>query len=80
MTPRESCLWCKEPISICECGSGLVDPKYHYHISPMDEIIKELRSVLCDPSGHCCVLGSAEDRSIVDNCLKRLEQLDDTTR
>lgn len=36
--------------------------------------IEQLKSVLCDPSGKCCIAGSDEDRAIVDNALSALAQ------
>jgi hypothetical protein len=34
--------------------------------------IEQLKSVLCDPDGKCCILGSEEDRAIVDRALQAL--------
>ena len=34
--------------------------------------IEQLESVLCDPTGKCCITGSDEDRAIVDRALKEL--------
>jgi len=36
--------------------------------------IDQLKSVLCDPSGKCCIAGSDEDRAIVDRALQALAQ------
>ena len=36
--------------------------------------IDQLKSVLCDPSGKCCITGSVEDRAIVDRALQALAQ------
>lgn len=36
--------------------------------------IEQLKSVLCDPSGKCCIKGTDEDRAIVDRALQALEQ------
>ncbi len=32
----------------------------------------QLKSVLCDPEGKCCIAGSDEDRAIVDRALEAL--------
>ena len=37
-------------------------------MSPIDQ----LKAVLCDPSGKCCITGSDEDRAIVDRALQAL--------
>ena len=34
--------------------------------------IEQLKSVLCDPEGKCCIRGSDEDRAIVDRALQAL--------
>lgn len=34
--------------------------------------IEQLKSVLCDPEGKCCIVGSEEDRAIVDRALQAL--------
>jgi hypothetical protein len=34
--------------------------------------LEKLQSVLCDPSGKCCIRGSDEDRKIVDDALAQL--------
>lgn len=34
--------------------------------------IEQLKSVLCDPEGRCCITGSDEDRAIVDRALEAL--------
>jgi hypothetical protein len=34
--------------------------------------IEQLKSVLCDPEGKCCIQGSEEDRAIVDRALQAL--------
>jgi len=39
-------------------------------MSPIDQ----LRAVLCDPSGKCCIDGSDEDRAIIDRALQALAQ------
>jgi hypothetical protein len=36
--------------------------------------IDQLKSVLCDPAGKCCITGSDEDRAIVDRALQALIQ------
>jgi hypothetical protein len=36
--------------------------------------IEQLKSVLCDPTGKCCIKGSEEDRAIVDRALEALTQ------
>ena len=36
--------------------------------------IDQLKAVLCDPSGKCCITGSDEDRAIVDRALQALAQ------
>ena len=38
--------------------------------------IKQLKAVLCDPTGKCCIDGSDEDRAIVDKALQALAQLE----
>ena len=38
--------------------------------------IEQLKSVLCDPTGKCCIKGSEEDRAIVDRALQALAQPD----
>ena len=37
-------------------------------------VIDQLKAVLCDPEGKCCVAGSDEDRAIVDRALEALAQ------
>jgi hypothetical protein len=37
-------------------------------MNPLDQ----LKAVLCDPSGKCCIDGSDEDRAIVDRALQAL--------
>jgi hypothetical protein len=32
--------------------------------------IEQLKSVLCDPEGKCCITGSDEDRAIIDRALQ----------
>ena len=39
--------------------------------------IDQLKAVLCDPEGKCCVAGSDEDRAIVDRALEALAQLEE---
>jgi hypothetical protein len=39
-------------------------------LTPLDQ----LKSVLCDPEGKCCIAGSAEDRAVVDRALQALAQ------
>jgi hypothetical protein len=39
-------------------------------LTPLDQ----LKSVLCDPEGKCCIAGSAEDRAVVDRALHALAQ------
>jgi hypothetical protein len=34
--------------------------------------IDQLKAVLCDPSGKCCIDGSDEDRAIIDRALQEL--------
>jgi len=34
--------------------------------------IEQLKSVLCDPEGKCCIAGSDEDRAIIDRALQAL--------
>ena len=36
--------------------------------------IDQLKSVLCDPDGKCCIASSEEDRAIVDRALETLAQ------
>ena len=36
--------------------------------------IDQLKSVLCDPTGKCCITGSDKDREIVDQALQALAQ------
>ena len=36
--------------------------------------IEQLKSVLCDQTGKCCIKGSEEDRAIVDRALEALAQ------
>jgi hypothetical protein len=36
--------------------------------------LNQLKSVLCNPEGKCCIAGSDEDRAIVDRALKALAQ------
>jgi hypothetical protein len=36
--------------------------------------IEQLKSVLCDPSGKCCITGSDEDRAVVDRALQALAE------
>jgi hypothetical protein len=38
--------------------------------------IKQLKAVLCDPTGKCCIDGSDEDRAIIDRALQALAQLE----
>lgn len=42
--------------------------------------IDQLKSVLCDPTGKCCIAGSEEDRAIVDRALQALAQPADFTQ
>lgn len=35
--------------------------------------LNDLRAVLYDPDGHCCISGSAEDRAIVERSLLALD-------
>ena len=44
-------------------------------MSPIDQ----LKAVLCDPSGKCCIDGSDEDRAIIDRALQALAQPDNTS-
>ena len=37
-------------------------------------ILEQLKSVLCDPSGKCCITGSDEDRAIVERALQALAE------
>ena len=36
--------------------------------------IEQLKSVLCNHDGKCCIAGSEEDRAIVDRALQALAQ------
>jgi hypothetical protein len=36
--------------------------------------LEQLKSVLCDPDGKCCITGSDDDRAIVDRALQALAQ------
>jgi acyl-CoA reductase-like NAD-dependent aldehyde dehydrogenase len=36
--------------------------------------IDQLKAVLCDPNGKCCIDGSDEDRAIIDRALQALAQ------
>jgi len=36
--------------------------------------LDQLKSVLCNPEGKCCIAGSDEDRAIVDRALEALAQ------
>lgn len=36
--------------------------------------IDQLKSILCDPTGKCCIVGSDEDRAIVDRALQALAE------
>ena len=36
--------------------------------------IEQLKSVLCNHDGRCCIAGSDEDRAIVDRALQALTQ------
>lgn len=36
--------------------------------------IDQLKSVLCDPEGKCCISGSDEDRAIIDRALRALAE------
>ena len=36
--------------------------------------IDQLKAVLCDPTGKCCIDGSDEDRAIIDKALQALAQ------
>jgi len=38
----------------------------------MEKILNDLRAVLCDPEGKCCISGSDADRAIVDSALAAL--------
>jgi hypothetical protein len=38
------------------------------------DAIEQLKSVLCDPEGKCCIAGSDEDRAIIDRALQALAQ------
>ena len=37
-------------------------------------LLEQLKSVLCDPAGKCCITGSDEDRAIVDRALQALAE------
>jgi hypothetical protein len=37
-------------------------------------LLDQLKSVLCDPEGKCCIAGSDDDRAIVDRALQALAQ------
>lgn len=37
--------------------------------------LENLRAVLCDPEGRCCIAGSDEDRAIVDRGLADVAEL-----
>jgi hypothetical protein len=39
-------------------------------LTPLDQ----LKSVLCNPEGKCCIAGSDEDRAVVDRALQALAQ------
>ena len=39
----------------------------------MNNPIKALRAVLCDPEGNVCIHGSAADRQIIFDALARLD-------
>lgn len=41
--------------------------------------IDQLKSVLCDPEGKCCIAGSDEDRAIIDRALDALAQPEEPT-
>jgi hypothetical protein len=36
--------------------------------------LEQLKSVLCEPDGTCCIAGSDEDRAIIDRALQALAQ------
>lgn len=38
----------------------------------LEQVISNLKSVLCDPVGNCCIQGSHEDRLVVDEALTAL--------
>ena len=40
-------------------------------------VIDQLKSVLCDLSGKCCIAGSDEDRATIDRALEALERLEE---
>jgi hypothetical protein len=39
-------------------------------------ILDDLKSVLCDPDGVCCIAGSDGDRAVVDDALRRLSLME----
>jgi len=39
---------------------------------PLEIVRDQLKAVLCDPQGVCCISGSDADRGIVDNALTTL--------
>lgn len=46
----------------------------------MNEQIKRLKSVLCDPEGIVCIQGSDADRAIVQDAMEKLGMQVDTMR
>ena len=39
----------------------------------IEQAVEDLKSVLCDPQGLCCISGSNEDRAIVDKALTSIQ-------
>jgi hypothetical protein len=43
------------------------------------KISQELMSVLCDPIGNVCIIGSDEDRRVIKRCIDRIIKLEQPT-
>jgi len=57
-----------EPFTLHPKGSGMV--------ALNQPELDQLKAVLCDPNGKCCIDGSDEDRAIVDRALQALAKPD----
>ena len=41
----------------------------------MDDVLKDLKAVLCTPDGKVCIAGSQGDRDIISKCLVEVAKM-----
>lgn len=41
----------------------------------LSDVVSQLRGLLCDPEGKCCIQGSDGDRAAIDECLAKLSNM-----